>query len=569
MPERRLARDNRLSVLAAVAWVAVVLLIDAWWLHRFRPSAPPEYDESGYMAIALRDFHALKANGITGLVSAYVHQVPEAPLVPVITVIPYLILGAGTGTSIVTPMVAVAGLAFATYALAQRMVSRGWAAVAASVSVSLPVVSDFSRTFHFAVPAAALFTAAAWVLARSDGLSSRRWALAAGALTGCTVLSRTMTLAYLPGIGAAALLLCLRAGELRRKLESLGLFVAATVVVAATWYAPNGNYRSVSHYLVGSGYGGAAARYGKSYSPLSADYWLKQARVTVTYELYAPIAIALLACVVVLLASTRWRNVNPRASFIRLARSDIAIPLLIVIEGYLALTSSRNIGTAFSLPWLPSLSVLCVACAARVRSRSARGALAAALVLASAFNVLMKSDAIGFLAARKQLRIPGFATVPVTDGNWIARMDVAGDGYRLPPSSDPLPQMHRHWLPFAEREASAVLAAAKKRHITPKVLVATGDSILSTTRFSLGAELNDRQLPAQALVPEESSSGYERQMRDPALTLLVTAAPPPSGSVYVRSELLRAARAVGFRRFRASTAPDGRQVIWWWRTGPA
>jgi 4-amino-4-deoxy-L-arabinose transferase-like glycosyltransferase len=189
-PRRVTTRTTGGAVLIVAAWVAVVVLIDAWWLHRFRPSAPPEYDESGYMAIALRDFHALGSGGIGGLVSAYIHQVPEAPLVPLVTVIPYAILGAGVGTSIVTEMVAVAGLALATYALARRVVKSAWAALAAVVAISLPVVSDYSRIFHFAVPAAALLTAAAWALARSDGMRSRRWAVAAGVLTGCTALAR-------------------------------------------------------------------------------------------------------------------------------------------------------------------------------------------------------------------------------------------------------------------------------------------------------------------------------------------------------------------------------------------
>jgi 4-amino-4-deoxy-L-arabinose transferase-like glycosyltransferase len=547
------------------AWLGVVLLVDLWWLHRFRASAPPEYDEAGYMAIALRDFHALKADGVSGLVSAYIHQVPEAPLVPIFTVFPYLILGADVASSIVTQLAAVAGLALATYALARRIVASWWAALAAGVSISLPVVGDFSRTFHFAVPAAALLTGAAWALTRSDGMRSRRWALAAGALIGCTVLARTMTIAYLPGIGAAALIMCLRRPEIRRRLVSLALLLGAAIFVAGTWYGPNGNYRSVSHYLVGSGYGGEAGRYGQAYSPLSIDYWLKQARVTVTYELYVSIALALLACVVVFLVSAPWRTANLRAAVARLLQSDAVVPLVIVLEGYVALTSSRNVGTAFSLPWLPSLVVLCVACAARVSNYVARGALAAALVAASVFSVLMKSDAIGPLASRSELRIPAFATVPVSDGNWLARNDVAGDGYRLPPPSDPLPHIHREWLPFARREARAVLAAAQNLHITPRLLVATGDVVLSTSRFSLGAELEDHQLQTQLLVPARSAGDYERQMRDAKITLLVTSDPPPGGSSVDRRDVVTAARAVGFRPFRTSTAPDGRSVMWWWR----
>jgi Dolichyl-phosphate-mannose-protein mannosyltransferase len=552
-------------VLALAFWTIVVLVVDVWWLNRYRASAVPEYDESGYMSIALHNFHALQADGLSGLVSSFVHQVPEAPLVPLVTVLPYLLLGADVGSSVATQLVAVAALGLATYALARRVVSAEWAALAAGVSIALPVVSDFSRAFHFAVPAAALLTAAAWALARSDGLRSRRWAVAAGVLVGCMVLARTMTIAYLPGIGAAALVICLRGPEIRRRLVSLALLAGAAAVVAGTWYAPNGNYRTVSDYLVGSGYGGEAGRYGQGYSTISIDYWLKQARVMVTAELFLPLALAMLACLVAFLVSRHWRKIDVRAALARLVRSDLVIPLLIVLEGYLALTSSRNVGTAFSLPWLPSLVVLCVVCAARVPSHLARRGLAAGLAAAAMFAVVMKSDAVEPLAPRTEVRIPAFATVPVSDGNWLARRDVAADGYRLPPASDPLPHVHREWVPFAERETKAVLAAAKARGLDPRLLVGTGDAVLSTTRFALGAALRDHKLPTRLLVPGSNAKDYARQLRDEAISLLVTADPPPNGGDVDRGQVAAAARTAGYRPFRTSTAPDGREVTWWWR----
>jgi 4-amino-4-deoxy-L-arabinose transferase-like glycosyltransferase len=559
-------RGLRSPALALGFWVITVLLVDIWWLHRFRVSAVPEYDESGYMAIALRDLHAFNANGLSGLFRAYVHQVPEAPLVPLATVVPYLLFGAGVAISVATQLVAVAGLAAATYALGRRLVTPGWAALAAGVMIALPVVTDYSRTFHFAVPAAALLTAAAWALARSDGMQSRRWALLAGVLLGCTVLARTMTIAYLPGVGAAALVLACRRPDTRRRLGSLAILAGATVVVAATWYAPNGNYRSVGHYLGGTGYGAAAGRYGSASSPLSIGYWLKQARVTTMQELYLPLALALLGCIIVWLL-TCWRGaLGARALIVALRDSEVVIPLLIVVEGYLALTSSRNVGTAFSLPWLPSFIVLCVVCAARLPTPAVRRLLASAMAAASVFAVVMKSDAVGALAQRTELAIPAFGTVPVTDGDWLARKDVAGDGYHLPSPASPLPRLHRQWLPFAERETRAVLAFARTRHSSPTLLVGTGDVILSTTRFALADELlGHDMLYVRRLLPSRSSRDYQRQMQDVEAHLLVTADPPPSGGDVDRRQVVYAARVLGYRAFRASRAPDGRRVTWWWR----
>ena len=430
-PRTILKQGLRSPILALGFWVVAVVVIDIWWLHRYRASAVPEYDESGYMAIALRDLHAFDVDGLGGLARAYVHQVPEAPLVPLVTVIPYLLFGAGVATSVATQLVAVAGLAAATYALGRRLVPPGWAALAAGVTIALPVVTDYSRTFHFAVPAAALLTASAWALARSDGLLLRRWAFLAGALLGCTVLARTMTIAYLPGVGMAALVLASRRSDTARRLGSLAILAGAAVVVAATWYAPNGNYRSVGHYLRDSGYGASAAQYGSASSPVSIGYWLKQARVTTMQELYLPLSLVLLGTIIAWL-STRGRPFGARTAILGARESDVVIPLLIVVEGYVALTSSRNVGTAFALPLLPSFVLLCVVCAARVPTLAYRRLLASALIAASAFTVAMKSDVVEALAGRTEVTVPGFGAIPVTDGDWLARKDVTGDGYRVP-----------------------------------------------------------------------------------------------------------------------------------------
>jgi 4-amino-4-deoxy-L-arabinose transferase-like glycosyltransferase len=560
-----LKRGLRSPALALGFWVVAVLVVDLWWLHRFRASAIPEYDESGYMAIALRDLHAFDANGLGGLFRAYVQQVPEAPLVPLVTVVPYLLLGAGVATSVATQLAAVAGLAAATYGLGRRLVPSGWAALAAGVTIALPVVTDYSRTFHFAVPAAALLTASVWALVRSDGLLRRRWAFLAGALLGCTVLARTMTIAYLPGFGVAALVLACRRPDAWRRLGSLAILAGATVVVAATWYAPNGNYRAVGHYLGDSGYGASAARYGSASSPVSIGYWLKQARVTTMQELYLPLSLALLGCIIASLWTWR-RPVGIRTAIVRLRDNDVVVPLLIVVEGYLALTSSRNVGTAFSLPWLPCFILLCAVCAARVPIPAVRLLLASALAAASVFAVGMKSDVVTALAGRTELTVPGFGTIPVTDGDWLARDDVAGDGYRLPSPASPLPRLHRQWLPFAERETRAALAFASTRRSAPALLVGTGDVILSTTRFTLAAELDGHVvLRARRLLPGRSSQDYQRQMHDVTEHLLVTADPPPFGGDVDRRQVVRAARISGYRAFRTSTAPDGRRVTWWWR----
>lgn len=552
------------AVLLAL-WVVVVVVVDVAWLARYRAHVVPEYDEAGYMAMALRDLHGWQDHGVRGLATAFVAGAPSAPIVPLVTVVPYLLFGAGISISVVTQLGAVVLLAVATYGLGRRVVPAPWAALAAGLVVAFPVTSDFSRIFHFAVPTAALFTCAAWAVAASDGMRRLLPSVVAGVALGLAVLTRTMTVAYVPGLGAAALVLCLRDGDRRRRLRSLLVLVGATVLVTAAWLVPRGNYRAVRHYLVGAGYGERSVEYGAAHSPASVAYWLKQAKV-VTGELQLPLALALAACVVSgLLVMPRTR-----AGVRRIARewsaSALVVPTVIVVEGYLALTTSRNVGTAFSLPWLPSLAVLCVYAASR-SPHAARVVLATALCAASVFAVVVKSDAIGVAAARRTVHLPVMGTVTVTDGNWVARGDLEGAGYPLPPPDRRVPPLHSKWMPFMESEMSSVVAFADRHRLDLGLTVATGDVVLSTTRFALAAELAQRRHVTVERFSPRPTREYRRSLRDGGHDLLVTSDPPPSGGDIDARAVCVAADAAGYRIFRTSRAPDGRRIVWWWRDG--
>ena len=97
-----------------------------------------------------------------------------------------------------------AGLVAAAFGLARQLVSDSWAVVAAFAVAAIPAVTDYSRLFHFALPATACMTAALWALVRSEGLRRLGWVAAAGLFVALTLLSRTMTIAYVPGFALAA-----------------------------------------------------------------------------------------------------------------------------------------------------------------------------------------------------------------------------------------------------------------------------------------------------------------------------------------------------------------------------
>ena len=119
----RSPRSARSSVVSVAAQCAV-------WMHRFRSGYVPEWDESGYLTIAISDAQAVRAGGAAALWDAFVHQPSQAPLVPLLTAPALLLFGDGLVQGLFVQLALYAALVAATYLLASTLLERRWAALA-------------------------------------------------------------------------------------------------------------------------------------------------------------------------------------------------------------------------------------------------------------------------------------------------------------------------------------------------------------------------------------------------------------------------------------------------------
>jgi hypothetical protein len=444
--------------------------------------------------------------------------------------------------------------------------------IAALVVAGIPAVTDYTRLFHFALPATACMTAALWALLRSEGLRRSRWAAAFGLFVALTLLARTMTVAYVPGFAlAAATQLLVQAPDLRLRMRNLAIAVGTIGLVAGPWYIRNA--RSVYDLFLGSGYGEGATPFGRHYPIASWGYWTKELRLDLS-SLELPLAGALLLSFGVALAYLVARH--PRlhqASRPRSARTAGVLALaLVALEGYLVLTSSRNEGTGFSLPWLPALVVLGVTAAASIPARTVRVGLAGILVVVSVVAVLSKSGWLEPLATVRTVGVPGLGRVAVTDGRGLIQREVGGDGYDVRPLTRPLPAMHKQWLPLARDVVGWSLRRAKQRGESLSLTLGLDDRIFANSRLTLAAQLwYHRYLPVHYLrsFPDgDTASSYRRQLVSPQpKNALVTGDPPPSGGTVTRWKVEAAASSLGFKPAKSFTLPDGRTIWIWWRDG--
>lgn len=560
------------TVVLGAAIVALVAL-DVWWLHRFRFGFITEWDESGYISIALRNSHALSSGGLFSLISTVIDQGVQAPLVPLSAVPFNVVFGDGVDSSLLVEPAFFALLVVATYGVARRLVDPWWALLAALSVAAAPMVADYTRIFHFSVPAAAMFTSALWALLRSEGLSRRGWAVGCGLLLGLMVLARSMTIAFLPGFGLAAVLpLALSPVDRQRRALNFVLLCVCGGVLAALWYAPN--LFSVGDYLLHFGYGAESSAYGAAHSPISVGYWTREAGGLVD-EIYLPLAAVLAACLLAAATSFALRGDRPRLSWEVLRgwlAGNTALTLVVVIEGYVALTSSRNQGTAFALPWLPALVVLVVVAVASIRQRPLRLALATCLAAVALFDVTMKSGLVPEVASPATADLPVLGQTTIADGRGIVEAEVEDSGYSTNGPTEPMPELQREWLPFAERLARWSFAYAERHGGEPDLAFGFDDPLLSNTRIALGAELTlSRQLPTLFLKPfphGDSAASYRAQLQETHANLLVTGGRGPGtpGIVLTRSRVEAAARGLGFVPVREFTLPDGRTLTAWWRS---
>jgi 4-amino-4-deoxy-L-arabinose transferase-like glycosyltransferase len=551
-----------------VGIVVVTLLIHFVWLVRFRNADLVEWDEAGYMQFSLSNFDALHDQGLWTFAKTVAGRETFGPLFPFVTSLAYPIVGRGVFGSLLVMPLFFAGLVAATFGLARQRVSDSWAVVAALAVAAMPAVTDYTRLFHFALPATACMTAALWTLLRTRGLRRAGWALAFGVFVALTMLSRTMAVAYVPGLAlAAGTQFLVGAPDLRVKLRNLALAAGAAALVAGPWYIRNS--ASIYDYLVGAGYGEGAKVFGRDYPISSWGYWTNELRLDLAH-FGLPLACALLLCLGVGLAFLAARRHLPRPSRPWSVRAAAVLALvLVVLEGYLVLTSSRNQGTGFALPWLPAVVVLGVTAAASIPARAVRVALATILVAVSLSSLVSKSGWFEPLAEVREVSVPGLGSVPVTDGRGIIQREFEGAGYDIGPVTQPLPAMHHEWLPLARDVVGWSLRRAEQRGEPLHLVLGFDDLIFSNSRLILAAQLWFHQfLPVDYLrsFPQgDTVASYRRQLVSPRLqNALVIGDPSPTATI-TRSKVEAAARQLGFTPVKSFTMPDGRAMWIWWR----
>jgi len=562
------ASETARWALVVAAGALLLVALNVWWVATYRHGYPFNVDEAGYTSIALTDYFAFRGAGLSGWWEAVQNQTPNAPLLPALTSI-VMIVKAGVleGFGVLIGFLVL--LAFAIYGIGERLAGPRWGALAALVVSTSHGAFLFTREYIFALPTAALLACAVYALIRSEGMRQRRWAIACGVAIGLMLLARTMAVAFVPGIFAAALVAILvdRRDELGRRLLNLVFTAVAAAAVAATWYVKN--LQPVLDYLTGFGYGQQSNYYGPENSMLSWGRFRSVAERMIHDDLLVPItALVLLGLAALLvLAVRRVSTADDRLGALRrLLATDAFAVGVVIAAGVAALMSSQNGGNGFTFPisvLLPPLAV-----AALPRFRVAAIPVVTALLLIAGLNVAATSNLWDDLSRPRLVEVPLFGYQPWLNGTPHAVDNIR---YQVPGPPARFVDRDRGWIEADKALADLLMPPSRSGLEPPVTAFASRHRAVSSNSVQVAALVtHQRAIPFTQLKaePTDSVANYELQLRHPDFgqpTVLVTMNRNEDDfdPLVTQSKAETAARRLGFRKVWAMTLPDGRRMKLW------
>jgi hypothetical protein len=460
----------RRAGLAGLLIGSAAFFVYAWRAQH--PSGLMSIDDSGYALLALLDWRALSNHGLVGLVAALTTNESTAPLVPLLASPLTALNSMSTATALVQiPFIWL--LIVSADSLYRRVATPSAAFIGALVTAFLPGILIYSRLVHFAVPLTAVLTAALAALLASRHLTSWRWALIFGALTGLALLTRTIAIAMVPGLLCAAVAVSIRRTPVRVWVPNLAVAVAAAALVAGPWYLAN--FSAVFDRLIGLGVADS--------SVLNAHQtaWFMRVVQITGQDFFIPLSVVAIGIVVVGLA--RWiLSRGTRPTLIDGATVAVAVT---VGWYFVSLLTGNNSGTAFTLPLAPLFVALVLHVGSHLGRRQAVVAAAIALAI-TAVNVAAAIVPVGHVGVGD---VTGVGDFGIVDGRSASDAQLmAALGTRDAAVSDPVAlgqALHRANCDIAARAKYGPILLTRSDAVLGGVFYCA-ESVYDTQAFMYG-----------------------------------------------------------------------------------
>ena len=559
-----------ISTLPFLLGMALFLVIGVRWLWLFRAGQPLDIDEAGYLSFSFLDYYGLTHNGLAGYRSAIEASSVQAPLTSALAALIYCVTGPNWIFGFGVPLLAGLGIIAASYALGRTLGSRSVATISALLVGSCPIIINYSRSYHFALPATFMATMALVALLRSDRCRHFGWASLFGLCLGLMPLARSMTIAFIPGIVLGAIIyVAIGSSDRRRRLLILGSALLIAAIATASWLFPNRN--EVFGYLVNYGYGNHAAVYGPSHSRFGFEDWLYTLQ---TFEAYfhLPHLVVVCAGALALVYLMGQRVVRDRFGALTSALSSNVLPIVAFIaEAIVALTSTQNKGSAFIAPVIPAAIALAVyacskLCAHPIYNYFVTTSAAIIALLGTVPSIDLK------LSRLWTVDVPVIGRSTVIDGRGTIQLYEAAGGFRSEDPSIPIVKAEgRAWVEISGDTAKKLSQLGGVRTATA---FGFRDYLYNTNTVGLeqwvGQGMWTQLIGVDPVVTGDTIAGnvdwLTQGQAAKACLLLTSEGDKAEISPLVNQiTMAEAAKQSGFEIIDSWAMPDGRKVTLWRR----
>ena len=362
--------------IAASTALLVYLAIQLRWIFMYRRGLL-DIDEAGYLLTAFRHYHALREGGLAAWILSVFEPSPISPLAPGVASLMFAVFGPDPVYGFLVPVLFGAIAVIATYLLGKQVEEQSVGLASAALLATTPLIVMFTRSFQFSIPATAISALSLLSLIKSERAEHWVWVIAFGIFVGLMPLARSMTLGFIPCVGAAALAYVIFEQDRWARIGRLVVAGAVAVLTSLTWLWKSGPF--VWQYLFEFGYGSRAVEFGPKTTWLGSVQVLMKRTVE---ELYLPhtlvLCVGLVAGIVVLIRTVRAQRLAPTL------RSPLTPLVVFSVLCVIVLASTRNKGSAFIAPALPAVYVTVAAALYAIAGRVSRwvslGVAAVALV---------------------------------------------------------------------------------------------------------------------------------------------------------------------------------------------
>jgi hypothetical protein len=548
-------------VAAGVAMLAY-LIIQVRWIFLYHHGLI-DIDEAGYLLAAFREYHAFRESGFRAWISTIFWPSPVSPMAPAVASLIFVVFGPEPVYGFLVPVMFGAIAVIATYLLGKQVAGRSVGLASAALLATTPLILMFSRSFHFSIPATAITTLALLSLFKSKRAQHWGWVIALGVFVGLMPLARSMALAFIPCVGAAAVAYVAFEPDRWVRIGRLAVAGVVAVLTSLIWLWKSGPF--VWWYLFEFGYGSRAVEYGSKIT------WLGrlQERIDRTAdEIYLPhaliIGVGLVAGIVLLVQAVSARRIAPTL------RSPVTPLVVFSLLCIMMLSSTQNEGSAFLAPVLPAVYVAAAAMLYGVAGR-ASGWLNLAVAAIALVAFLPFADLRWSLAAHHEIDTPWRSFV-VSDGSGTQERYEAAYGINTAKPGRLLPaDQVEAWKLLNTRTAERLgemPAAMGFRSVVYNV---------NTIRLAkyLGSWADLEMMQIEPLAIGDGLDQYKAWLLPGgqaarACTLLTAAGDQAEFPPLVNTSLLeQAAKAIGFARVDEWSMPNGRVVRMWARPCPS